>query len=373
VSKWPTKPLGEVCEVNPRLNRATLPPEITPVTFVPMASICEVRGSINEPEIRNCGDVSKGYRAFSENDVLFAKITPCMQNGKAAIARGLLNGIGFGSTEYHVLRTNEAVTPEWIFHFIRRPAFRDEAEQNFTGTGGQQRVPPKFMERVSIPVPPMEEQERIVGLLDEAEGLRQLRQQADQKTAQLIPALFHQMFGNPATNPKGWETERLIDITSPKQWPTITQKQLLDEGYPVFGANGVIGCFSEFNHTEPTVLITCRGATCGTINVCPSESYVTGNAMALDDPDISRITIEFLEWVLRVRTVDDTITGSAQPQITRQNLKGVTIPIPPLALQTEFANRVAEIREMEAAQAQSRARLDDTFKSLLHRAFNGEL
>ena len=75
----------------------------------------------------------------------------------------------------------------------------------------------------------------------------------------------------------------LIDICRPKQWPTIPKNEMLVAGYPVYGANGKIGFYSDFNHLEPTILITCRGATCGTINVCEPKSYVTGNAMALDE------------------------------------------------------------------------------------------
>ena len=210
-------------------------------------------------------------------------------------------------------------------------------------------------------------------LLDEADELRKLRAQADHRTAALLPALFHKMFGDPATNPERWPVMKLIEVTSPKQWPTITQDQLTASGFPVYGANGRIGFYSAFNHETPTVLITCRGATCGTINVCAPKSYVTGNAMALDDPNPELLNVSFLESVLRVRGVQDTITGTAQPQITRQSLARVSFPVPALPLQQEFAQRVAEIRAMETAQAASRQRLESLFQSLLHRAFNGEL
>jgi type I restriction enzyme S subunit len=181
------------------------------------------------------------------------------------------------------------------------------------------------------------------------------------------------MFGDPAKNLKGWPEVKLVEVTSPKQWPTITQQQLTKSGFPVFGANGRIGFYSDFNHEEPTVLITCRGATCGTINVSEPKSYVTGNAMALDEPNFDLLNLQYLEWVLRVRGAQDTITGTAQPQITRQSLARVTFPVAPLPLQTEFSQRVTEIRELEADQTASRRRLDDLFQSLVHRAFASEL
>ena len=85
--------------------------------------------------------MKRGYTSFAEDDVLFAKITPCMENGKAAIARGLASRQGFGSTEFHVLRAKESVLPEWLYYFVRQERFRREARRSFTGTAGQQRVP----------------------------------------------------------------------------------------------------------------------------------------------------------------------------------------------------------------------------------------
>lgn len=166
------------------------------MSFVPMAAVDEVSGTIVSAETRVLAECFQGYTPFQENDVLFAKITPCMENGKAAIARGLVNGCGYGSTEFHVLRPNPGLLPEWIFAFLRQPAFREAAKASFTGTAGQQRVPVDFLKGVQIPVPPLVEQERIVRIMDEAEALRQLRAQADERTGSLEAALFEQMFGD---------------------------------------------------------------------------------------------------------------------------------------------------------------------------------
>ncbi len=128
----------------------------------------------------------------------------------------------------------------------------------------------------------------------------------------------------------------LVDICKPKQWKTIPASQLLETGYPVYGANGKIGYYSEYTHSKSTVLITCRGATCGTVNVCEPKSYVNGNAMALDELD-SSVNLQYLFYVLSNRGFNDVISGSAQPQITRQNLKKLKIPLPPLAEQKQIA------------------------------------
>ena len=157
-------PLGETCTVNPRAARHAVPDD-TLVTFVPMAAVDSRTGTISVREQRRLAEVANGFTAFEEGDVLFAKITPCMQNGKAAIARRLTNGIGRGSTEFYVLRPGPRILGEYIWHFVRQPRFREAAKRSFTGTAGQQRVPKSFMENASIPLPPLHEQRRIVDIL----------------------------------------------------------------------------------------------------------------------------------------------------------------------------------------------------------------
>jgi type I restriction enzyme S subunit len=129
---------------------------------------------------------------------------------------------------------------------------------------------------------------------------------------------------------------KLTDVCRPKQWKTISSKNLTSDGYPVYGANGKIGFYSSFTHIKPTVLITCRGATCGTINICEPMSYVNGNAMALDELS-SDVNINYLSYFLSFRGLEDVISGSAQPQITRIGLKNLKIPLPPLPTQTRIA------------------------------------
>lgn len=161
------EPLGAVCSVNPgRSGSQTPDPDL--VSFVPMTAVDAEIGSIAEARTRPISEVSKGYTRFEDGDILFAKITPCMENGKSAIAGGLTGGVGYGSTEFHVLRPGSRVLAEWVFYFVRQRSFRDEARDNFTGTAGQRRVPLNWLKNVEIPVPELSEQRRIVGTLKEA-------------------------------------------------------------------------------------------------------------------------------------------------------------------------------------------------------------
>lgn len=159
---WAEVSIGEVCEVNPPKAGAGELPGDAEVTFVPMPSVDADRGTIINPLIRPFAEVRKGFTSFREDDVIVAKITPCMENGKAAIARGLRNGLGFGSTEFHVLRPNGAVLPEYVYSYLRQESFRSAAEMEMTGSVGQKRVPAEFIRLARMPLPPLAEQARIV-------------------------------------------------------------------------------------------------------------------------------------------------------------------------------------------------------------------
>jgi len=119
-------------------------------------------------QTRQLGEVYKGYTYFADGDVLLAKITPCFQNGKLGIARGLPNGVGFGSSEYFVLRCCDELMPEYLFYFLRQQPFIDGGVAEMGGAVGHQRVPPEYVQEQQIPLPPLAEQKRIVAVLDEA-------------------------------------------------------------------------------------------------------------------------------------------------------------------------------------------------------------
>ncbi|HGI7036458.1 TPA: restriction endonuclease subunit S [Klebsiella oxytoca] len=143
-----------------------------------------------------------------------------------------------------------------------------------------------------------------------------------------------------ASLPHEWEKPLLINIVSPKQWKTISVKDLKPKGYIVYGANGKIGFYDEYTHENPTIMLTCRGATCGNIHVSEPFSYINGNAMALDNQPTNFVGLNFLKYALLARGLQDTISGSAQPQITRQGLEKVQVPLPPIAEQKIIANKL---------------------------------
>ncbi len=165
-----------------------------------------------------------------------------------------------------------------------------------------------------------------------------------------------------------WKKVKLVDICKPKQWQNIPISELSSEGYPVYGANGIIGFYKEYNHLESAIAVTCRGATCGTLNITQPKSFITSNAMVLDDIDES-VDMKFLYYSIKNRGLNDVVTGAAQPQITRENLKRVKIPLPPLEKQIQIATVLSKAENLIAKRKQSIELLDEFVKSTFLQMF----
>jgi type I restriction enzyme S subunit len=162
---WNTAKLTEVVRINPRNVDFALD-DSDEVTFLPMAGVEAETGRINISERRTWKTVKKGYTKFQENDVLVAKITPCMENGKACIARHLHGAAGAGSTEFHVFRPNtEIIEPEWLYLFLNQQRIRSAAKRQMGGAVGQQRVPASFYESLVLPLPDIEKQRELLECL----------------------------------------------------------------------------------------------------------------------------------------------------------------------------------------------------------------
>ncbi|MEX1668376.1 restriction endonuclease subunit S [Zhongshania guokunii] len=165
--------------------------------------------------------------------------------------------------------------------------------------------------------------------------------------------ILRQVVCMPSDIPDDWSFLKLTDVCTPKQWRTIASDEMTSSGYPVFGANGFVGFYHDYNHEEETVAITCRGNTCGTINRIPPKTYITGNSMALDNVRRSVITQDYLYYALTYRGVGDSVSGSAQPQITGAGLKNIEFPAPNLPEQQKIAAILSTVDDViEKTRAQ---------------------
>ena len=170
-STMPSSPLGVVCHINPRTSFLGLTDDDL-AGFIPMDAISDRLGIVKELGQRPVSG-SGAYTIFRNRDVVWAKITPCMENGKSAVVDDLTNGVGFGSTEFHVIRPrNASVSPEYIHALLRMTRVRKEAKRYFTGSSGHQRVDDYFLRKLVIPIPPEDLQAKLVA------AVRQKRDEA---------------------------------------------------------------------------------------------------------------------------------------------------------------------------------------------------
>lgn len=178
MESWEQCSLSDVCTVNPKkADTKDLPDELE-VSFFPMPALSEIYGEITDSQTRLLKEVRSGFTNFSEGDVVFAKITPCMENGKSAVIGKLVNDIGFGTTEFFVLRCSERLYNRFLYHLVRDKSFRDKAKAVMTGAVGQQRVPKRYLETYKLNLPKVNEQQEIVRILDKSFAREQQTKEA---------------------------------------------------------------------------------------------------------------------------------------------------------------------------------------------------
>jgi type I restriction enzyme S subunit len=390
-----TKAISEICLVNPRIPASLSSQKSRDVDFIPMANVSEDgRIIINAP--RKLHEVQKGYTYFQNGDVIVAKITPCMENGKAAYIRNLPHEVGFGSTEFHVLRPQVGLDPAYLFHMVWNPFFRREARRNMTGTAGQQRVPASFFERFKIPLPPLPEQRRIADILDKADAIRRKRQEAVTLLSKATSSLFFQLFGDPLFNPKNWNVVPLGDVCDKITDGVHFKPKYQESGIPFISVKDITTGKLHFDDTKYVseedhkvhirachpefgdVLLTKVGATYGRPALVDTERpfslYVS---VALIKPKRRLIDPVFLKEVLASdelkRQADRSIKGAGVPDLHLVEIRKFRIPLPPLDVQQAFVAKTNAIHSLEATLQEAANEKDYLFNSLVQRAFRGEL
>lgn len=387
--------LTEIAEINPGTAFDFQADE--QCTFVPMEAVDDVSAQIAKFTTRPYRELAKGYTPFAENDVIVAKITPCMENGKCAIARNLRNGIGFGSTEFHVIRASKHVLPQWLFYFWRLPETRRRAEKNMTGSAGQKRVPTTFLESLQIPLPTLSEQQRLARQLETADRLRRMRRYALELSDTFLPAVFLQLFGDPVGNTQGWNVELLEDICDPKSgikagpFGSSLKKEFYSKsGIRIYGQEQVIAgdfsvgdyyisldMFEEFRAYEvkPGDLLLSLVGTFGKVVVVPEgiERGIINPRLLKISPLRDRLDSVFLRHFIQHPIVQVSLErkshGGTMGILNAGLLKQVWVIVPPVPMQQQFAKLVARHEHLRAVQRESLRQAEHLFQTLLHRAF----
>ncbi len=404
MSQWDTKPLGEVCTIKPPKSEArTKLADDDEVSFAPMEDLGIGVKYMQPLRTRQFGEVSGSYTYFADGDVLLAKITPCFENGKLGVARELKNGVGFGSSEYIVLRPNPSLDAEFLYYYLLRPKFLEEGARSMTGAVGHKRVSKEFIENYRIPLPPISEQRRIVAILDEAfEGVATAKTNA-QKNLLNARGIFHNHLGQVfARRCDLWPEKTLGAVAAIKGGKRVPKGyKLLGEntGYPYlrvtdFSLRGSID-MNDIRYINPEVhasiknyIITPKdlyisiAGTIGRTGIIPDElngANLTENACRLVfNSDVSnRFVYYFTKTQAFIEQAGFNTRTAAQPKLALSRLATIRLPIPAFDVQMSVVAALDALSEsvqmLEAIYESKEIKLEELKKSLLHQAFTGQL
>lgn len=396
----PTTTLADVAELNPPLAASLADGDA--VSFMPMAAVDADSVTAVDRETRSYAEVRKGYTPFLDGDVLVAKITPCFENGKIAQVR-ISRRHGFGSTEFHVVRARgDRADSRYLAHFLRQAHIRKQGESRMTGSAGQRRVPEHFLAGLRLPLPPLPEQRRIAAILDKADALRAKRRAALAQLDTLAQSIFLDMFGDPAA--LGWRTATISHVASQADGAIRTgpfgsqllHEEFTDDGIAVLGIDNAVENefrwgqrrfiseakyrqLSRYTVRPGDVLITIMG-TCGRCAIVPDDIPTAINTKHLCCITLDRtkclpafLHAYFLGHPIARRYLAQKAKGAIMEGLNMGIIKEMPIPLAPIDLQLEFAERLRRLSEHRAAQRRSEANLEALFASLQHRAFRGEL
>lgn len=396
----PTHRLCDVADLNPRLTDA--PSEDAQVGFVPMAALSAEEARVTEAVTRPYAEVKKGYTPFMSGDVLVAKITPCFENGKIAQAH-LPQSLGFGSTEFHVVRPKPGLADgRYLHHFLRQPEIRVAGERRMTGSGGQRRVPENFLAGLELPLPPLPEQRRIAAILDQADALRAKRREALTQLDSLAQSIFLEMFSDEMGG-----NSRLPLKHFAEEFRYGTSQKSTSHGYPALRIPNVVGGEIDLGELKTVPVDDAEFARLKLVDDDVLFVRTNGNpeyvgrcavfqAEAVADSGFSPDDFIYASYLIRLRLKTDELkplvlqaylltgegkralrsyckTSAGQFNINTEGLGAIAVPAFRYAQQLKFEQRVAGIRQQRAKLLGSAAKLDALFSSLQHRAFQGTL
>ncbi|HLS11554.1 MAG TPA: restriction endonuclease subunit S [Flavobacteriaceae bacterium] len=396
--KWEEITLSKVAKFRPSKTQVRDLSNLN-CSFVPMKDLNEKEIEFIPKEERKIGDVYKGYTYFENNDVLLAKVTPCFQNRKAGVAKDLVNGIGFGSSEFFVFRPSEKILPEFIYYFFMTEEFINKGVANMSGAVGLRRVTNDYVKNVKIPLPPLSEQRRILSKLDtlfaEIDASLALIDQNIAQAEALKLSVLDEEFGkirkeenifkikDLAFTKSGATPRRSIKSYWGGNIPWLKSGELNDnknivENLEYITQKGLENSSAKI-FPKGTLLMAMYGATAGKLGILGIEAC-TNQAVCSIQNDKGLFIEEYLYYYLlmiREKIILDSF-GGAQPNISKRYIDNLDVPLPvKKERQQKIVQKLdalfAEIDALVLDYTQKRENLEALKSSLLDQAFKGEL
>ena len=387
-------PLSQVVHLNPRPPKGL--EDSTEISFVPMAAVSQ-DGGIHLQETRIFGEVKKGFTCFQRGDVVLAKITPCFENGKSALADNLEHPIGFGSTEFHVLRAIPGqIDPRFLYHLVRSKRLLSLGQKSMKGAAGHKRVPAEFLENYEIPEWPLDDQIRIAHLLGKVEVLIAQRRQNLHRLDELYRSVFLEMFGDPVRNEKGWTTlpfSQIGTFTSGGT-PSKSRADYWAGEYPWVSPKDmkVPRIISSVDHISAKVfdetslkliapghlLIVVRGMILAhsfpvAINMVDIAINQDMKAISLNNSMRAVYVYHCLNALKRRILKLVTTAGHGTKKFDSDAMVKLLIPCPPPEMQDRFMVIADRIDQIKTCYQHSLADLEALYGGLSQRVFKGEL
>lgn len=398
---WVIKRLDEVCLLRPPKSEARKKlTDADLVSFAPMDELGINCKYLNPKGARSLSDVVGSYTYFAEGDVLLAKITPCFENGKLGIASGLINGIGFGSSEYFVIRPSNQISSEFLYYFLLQNSFRENGAKSMSGAVGHKRVAKEFVESQALPIPPLPEQQRIVAILDKAfDAIATAHAHAEQNRQNartLFESYLQSVFSQKGD---GWVEKRLQDVCEKITDGTHQTPTYFDEGIVFLSSRNVksgkidwdnIKYIDEKQHIEmhkrlaPRLndILLAKNGTTGVAAMVDKEVifdiYVSLALLRALDIIRPSYLLHFVNSPLAKQQFNKRLKGSGVPNLHLKEIREVTISLPAsLAIQDKIVadldTLLAQTQHLESLYQRKIAALDELKQSLLQQAFSGQL
>jgi len=371
------------------------------VSFVPMECLNVHDKNLTLNQTRTLSDVYSGYTYFEDNDVLLAKITPCFENGKVGIANNLINGVGFGSSEFIVFRSQGKVIPEYLYYYLSQVSFRREGKIMMAGAVGHKRVSKDFINEYKLPFPEsIQEQKRIVAIFDEAfASIDKAKANAENNLAnakELFDSYLNGIFANPGEN---WEEKKLGEIgkiqtgttpkTSVKEYfgdyiPFIKPADIYEDGNIDFVKQGLSkeGLKVGRNIPKDSILMVCIGASIGKVGY--SKRNVSCNQQINTLTTHKKLVSKIIYYAMTSTTFQSKVINSGKssqatlPIINKTKWSNLKLNIPKdtekqKLIVAQLDKLSAETKKLESIYQQKISALDELKKSILKKAFEGEL
>jgi type I restriction enzyme S subunit len=381
---WETVRLDDVCTFKPPKKEAKQKLGADDlVSFVPMSNLKIRMKPLELNEERALDKVAGSYTYFSNGDVLLAKITPCFENGKLGIANGLKNGVGFGSSEFIVMRPNEELDAEYLFYFLSQDSVRNAGARVMSGAVGHKRVPREFVEGLKLPLPSLIEQKRTVAILDEAfAGIYAAIANTEKNFAnarELFESYLNSVFNQPVMKEATQKLPEVCENLDRKRIP-ITKSRRMPGDIPYYGATGVVDHVKDYIFDEDLLLVSEDGANL-LARTYPIAFSISGKAWVNNHAHVMRFSSSesqrFVEYYLNSITLEPYVSGMAQPKLNQKALNSITIPVPSADEKRIIVDKLDEIvagkDQLSKIYQQKLTALAELKQSLLQKAFSGEL